>query len=204
MLKWMLGTVKALLLTGLSFVTLILRCGRKKKLASGGYTQVDQSQQHKLPHNLNNQSAADEEWDRWDDGPTEVVVGTAAARPNSVEDHIRAYREAKRRATEETEMEEDEQLEPERDLLASLEPTVVRQKKVYVGARSTPSTEYRRQKSSRLGVQESVADPLLAKGGELEDWGSNEPTGWQAEDEGTLELVREVRREQRQQRSSLS
>ena len=46
-----------------------------------------------LPHNLNNQSAADEEWDRWDDGPTEVVVGTAAARPNSVEDHIRAYRE---------------------------------------------------------------------------------------------------------------
>ena len=97
-----------------------------------------------LPHNLNNQSAADEEWDRWDDGPTEVVVGTAAARPNSVEDHIRAYRnvtyhdnifveivsflldliyqkiswfrEAKRRATEETEMEEDEQLEPERDL----------------------------------------------------------------------------------------
>ena len=118
MLKWMLGTVKALLLTGLSFVTLILRCGRKKKLASGGYTQVDQSQQHKvfvfpichlsnrimsealfiylepfqLPHNLNNQSAADEEWDRWDDGPTEVVVGTAAARPNSVEDHIRAYR----------------------------------------------------------------------------------------------------------------
>ena len=45
-----------------------------------------------LPHNLNSHSAADEEWDRWDDGPTEVVVGTAAARPNSVEDHIRAYR----------------------------------------------------------------------------------------------------------------
>ena len=45
-----------------------------------------------LPHNLNNQSAADEEWDRWDDGLTEVVVGTAAARPTSVEDHIRAYR----------------------------------------------------------------------------------------------------------------
>ena len=52
--------------------------------------------------------------------------------------------------------------------LASLEPTVVRQKKVYVGARSTPSTEYRRQKSSRLGVQESVADPLLAKVGNIE------------------------------------
>ena len=52
--------------------------------------------------------------------------------------------------------------------LASLEPTVVRQKKVYVGARSTPSAEYRRQKSSRLGVQESVADPLLAKVGIIE------------------------------------
>ena len=48
MLKWMLGTVKALLLTGLSFVTLILRCGRKKKLASGGYIHVDQNQQHKV------------------------------------------------------------------------------------------------------------------------------------------------------------
>ena len=42
------------------------------------------------------------------------------------------------------------------------------------------------------------------QGGELEDWGSNEQTGWQAEDEGTLELVREVRREHKQQRSSLS
>ena len=43
-----------------------------------------------LPHS---QSAADEDWDRWDDGPTEVVVGAAAAKPNSVEDHIRAYRQ---------------------------------------------------------------------------------------------------------------
>jgi len=174
---------------------------------------VDQNQQQKLPHS---QSAADEDWDRWDDGLTEVVVGAASAKPNSVEDHIRAYREAKRRATEEAEVEEEEeQVEPERDLLASLEPTVVRQKKVYVGARGTASTEYKRQKSNRLGVQESVADPLLAKGGELEDWGSNEQTGWQAmstlpgmgwqaEDEGTLELVREVRREHKEQRSSLS
>lgn len=162
---------------------------------------MDQNQQQKLPHS----QSADEDWDRWDDGLTEVVVGAASAKPNSVEDHIRAYREAKRRATEEAEMEEEEeQVEPERDLLASLEPTVVRQKKVYVGARGTASTEYKRQKSNRLGVQESVADPLLAKGGELEDWGSNEQTGWQAEDEGTLELVREVRREHKQQRSSLS
>ena len=41
----------------------------------------------------------------------------------------------------------------------------MRQKKVYVGARGAPSTEYRRQKSNRLGVQDSVADPLLAKVG---------------------------------------
>ena len=51
--------------------------------------------------------------------------------------------------------------------LASLEPTVVRQKKVYVGARGTTSNEYKRQKSNRLGVQESVADPLLAKVGSV-------------------------------------
>ena len=38
----------------------------------------------------------------------------------------------------------------------------MRQKKVYVGAKDTASTEYRRQKSNRLGVQESIADPLLA------------------------------------------
>lgn len=35
-------------------------------------------------------TAAEEDWDRWDDGPTEVVVGSG--KPNSVEDHIRAYR----------------------------------------------------------------------------------------------------------------
>ena len=74
-----------------------------------------------LPHSPNSQSAADEDWDRWDDGPTEVVVGAAAAKPNSVEDHIRAYREAKRRATEEAEVEEEQQVEPERDL-GSIKP----------------------------------------------------------------------------------
>ena len=50
-----------------------------------------------LPRSFNGQSAsatsAEDDWDRWDDGPTEVVVGGAAAKPNSVEDHIRAYRE---------------------------------------------------------------------------------------------------------------
>jgi len=49
---------------------------------------VDQNQQQKLPHS----QSADEDWDRWDDGLTEVVVGAASAKPNSVEDHIRAYR----------------------------------------------------------------------------------------------------------------
>ena len=103
---------------------------------------------------------------------------------------------------------------------------------MYVGAKGkalAAAPEYRRQKSDRLGVRESGADPLLAgvrsaycqqsrcashkdrsstrlllQGGDLEDWGSSGHNGWQAEDEGTLELLREQRREHRQQKSSLS
>ena len=47
------------------------------------------------PFQLPHSQSADEDWDRWDDGLTEVVVGAASAKPNSVEDHIRAYREEK-------------------------------------------------------------------------------------------------------------
>ena len=111
----------------------------------------------------------DVDWDRWEDQPSEIVIGGGGggSKPTTVEDHIRAYRDAKRKQSEAKEDEDREvEEEPEKDLLASLEPTVTRAKKLYVGgsaSKAAPSQHAKASiKSSRLGVKEEMADPLLA------------------------------------------
>ena len=101
-------------------------------------------------------------WDSWGDDPD-----LQRRAPETVADHIRAYREsiqeeaARRKLSTEASQETQEQ---EKDLFAELAPKVQRQKKVYVGgtSESRGGRAAAPASKSRLGVQDQMADPFLA------------------------------------------
>ena len=107
-----------------------------------------------------------ESWD-WDDNPTEIVIGSK--KPETVQDHIEAYRsslqEAKRQASVSKDEEDAAEDEPDVNLFADMTPTVIAQKKLFVGPRSSEgsiSSRGGRRQSNRLGVRDDLTDPILA------------------------------------------
>lgn len=113
-----------------------------------------------------------ESWD-WDDSPSEIVIG-GKREPETVQDHISAYRESLQEAKAKRQMslsgqredEGEEEEEPEPDLFADMTPTVIKQKKLFVGPTgsdtSSKGSGARRKSSSRLGVRDDLTDPILS------------------------------------------
>lgn len=210
MISWVFHTIKALVLTLLSLGQKLMCCRSRKKSGAGGAGFRGSG----LPTSISstNQSPNDlESWD-WDDNPSEIVI--ESRKPETVQDHIEAYRsslqEAKRQASlskdEEQARAEAAEAEAEANLFADMTPTVIAPKKLFVGSKSASgSTSSRggRKMSNRLGVRDDLTDPILAMGDELDDWGSGAGSnaGWQAEDDDISEVLKETKKQNRKSES---
>lgn len=193
MMLWLVHTLKAILFTALSLLQRVICCGRKKA------RHASQSLPKFNPRGTASSGGDLDDWNRWEDDP-EIVIG-ASKKPETVQDHIAAYRESLQDARKKRNQSEPNEGPPppeEDSLFAELEPTVVKQKKVYIGPASSRGSSISGRRSSRLAVQEDMTDPIMAMGDELAEWGSTagSNSGWQPEDDDLSEVLRETRKEQ--------
>ncbi|XP_059087858.1 receptor-binding cancer antigen expressed on SiSo cells-like isoform X2 [Tigriopus californicus] len=193
MMLWLVHTLKAILFTTLSLLQRLICCGRKKA------RHASQSLPKFNPRGSGSQGGDLDDWNRWEEDP-EIVIGTPK-KPETVQDHIAAYRESLQDARKQRQQSEPNEAPPppeEDSLFAELEPTVVKQKKVYIGPSIARGSSTSGRKNSRLAVQEDMTDPIMAMGDELAEWGSTagSNSGWQPEDDDLSEVLRETRKEQ--------
>lgn len=98
-------------------------------------------------------------WDEWEEESVPQVVIGESRKPETVEDHIQAYRQSlqeARRAAQAPEEPEPEEV----DLFSDMTVQIKRQKKVFVG-----SEEGNKSNSNRLQVQEDAANAYLPQVG---------------------------------------
>ncbi|XP_034138963.1 receptor-binding cancer antigen expressed on SiSo cells [Drosophila guanche] len=124
------------------------------------------------------------DWNSWDDSP------------RTVEEHIEQYRQ--RMAQPPTPPKE----EPEPDFFSELTPTIKPQVKYFLDDPTASAASSQATDFSRLQAQDVVP---ISDTADLEDWVDDNPGGWEELDtSGTKQIIREKRREARQQRQPLT
>ncbi|EDW26425.1 GL12988 [Drosophila persimilis] len=124
------------------------------------------------------------DWNSWDDSP------------RTVEEHIEQYRQ--RMAQPPTPPKE----EPEPDFFSELTPTIKPQVKYFLDDPTATAASNQQTDFSRLQAQDVVP---ISDTADLEDWVDDNPGGWEELDtSGTKQIIREKRREARQQRQPLT
>jgi len=200
MISYFFRMVKNIFLIILNLIRNIF-CFWKKNSVKNHQSPSNDSTNYSGYERLSTQEANDQmsNWDSWDeDGPLEVVVGSASIGPTTVEEKIQAYRESIR--TKKDDFAEEDQEPSAEELFADMAPTVIRQKKVYIG--NTNSTTSASAQNSgdisvlrgRLLATENAYDPVLSQGATLDDWGSNPSGGWDVEDDDLGVAIRESRK----------
>ena len=137
--------------------------------------------------NFTNDVAEGSKWEDDDWESCEVVVDKSniPEAPKTTSDHIAAYRQ---HVTVARQVSISEEKELEQDLFSDMAPEIKKQKKIFVGKES-PS-----QRQSRLTAQN--IDPIITMGAELGNWG-DQNTGWEAEDEDLIDVLKEQKRVKR-------
>ena len=178
MIAFLLNKFKSIVLGILDLLNKIICCKKKQRHHSG-------IPLHKNNSTLN--SSDDVGGTNWDDDgwdSCEVVVdkSNVPAAPQTTSDHIAAYRQHVSVARQKSLSEEKEE---EPDLFSDMAPQIKKQQKIYVG-KDSPN-----QRKNRLVAQN--IDPIITMGAELGNWG-DENTGWEAEDEDIIDVMKEHKR----------
>jgi len=178
MIAYLLNKLKSLILAVLDLFRKMICCIKRQRHNSG------------IP--LHNKPVAsgfhkdmeDTSWDNegWD--ACEVVVDRVEipAAPRTTSEHIAMYRQNVAVSRQKS-VPDNEESEP--DLFSDMTPQIKKQKKLFIGPKSSVSEQ------SRLNIEN--IDPVMTMGSELGNW-EEQKAGWDPEDEDIMDAVRDHRR----------